>query len=342
VQEDRNIIELGLWTQCGPFSDTVLSTRVRLARNIGGIPFPYRLGAEEADLIIPLIEKYERHAYGDNSRMIRLRDLDRHGKRFLRERNIITFEMEISDKSAVLYDEHDDFSILINEEDHLRIQVIRSGLRLREVHEKADRIDDEINRFVPYAFSRDYGYLTTSPSNLGTGMKISVMIHLPALSIKKATGALSAQFQNSGINISGTIGESNRALGGIYQLSNRVSLGMSELDIIELLDGAVSRVICAEDEARDDLFSRSRIELEDSIWRSVGLLSSARRMSYVEAIEHLSNVRLGIILAVIRNLDLITINNMMISVKVAHLQKAFNRVFQEPLKEMRFAPSSLE
>ena len=335
--EDRKILKQGFWTDCGPCSDTALSTRVRLARNISGIPFPHKFGPEEPDLVFSMIEKFRRESGMKNSVITYLRDLDKQEKRFLRERNLITFEMEISENSAVLYNEGDDFSILVNEEDHVRIQVIRSGLQLKEVFEKADHIDDEVNRSIPYSYSSDYGYLTACPSNLGTGMKVSAMLHLPALTMKKAVSSLILQFQNSGVNISGTVGDSNRALGSIYQISNRVSLGMSEIDIIELVDGVISRIIDAEDEARDELLSRSRMELEDIIWRSYGLLSCSRRMSYVEAIEHLSNIRLGIILALIKGTDMININNIMVNVQWAHLQKIFNRSFNETAEcdEMR-------
>jgi len=332
--EEKNILNC-FWTNTGPSGDSALSTRVRLARNIKGFLFPHKGSKVEALYIISLFEKFATSINGGNGSFMRLDSLDKSTKRMLRERNIITFETEVSDRSAVFFD--DDCSILINEEDHIRIQVVRPGLQLKETFEKADRIDDELNVFVPYSFSADYGYLTACPTNLGTGMKISAMLHLPALSIKKSINTLSAKIRNDGAAISGTIEKNGLSMGSIYQVFNKVSLGLSEIDIIELMDGIVSEVIYAEDEARDQLFAHSRPEIEDTVWRSYGVLSSARRMSYYEAMEHLSNIRFGVILAFIKQIPLASINNLMINIQPAHLSQIFNRSFSSgsEIDEMR-------
>lgn len=319
--EENRILQKKLWSSLGPSADSVLSTRVRLARNITGIPFPHLESSPEAGFIFSLFEKHLDLFQQTGYSFVKLKDLDYLQKRFLRERNIITFEMEKSDKSAVLFNDTEGASVLINEEDHIRVQVIRPGLQLREVFEQANCLDDELNGFIPYSFSCDYGYLTACPSNLGTGLKVSFMLHLPALTIKKAIPDLSLRLKNEGAVIKGMIEKSVRSPGNIYHLANTVSLGLSEVDIIELMDGIVSRIIYLEDEAKDELISHSRVEIEDAVWRSLGILTSARRMRYTEAMEHLSNIRLGIILAFFKNISLIKINNLMVEIQLAHLQK---------------------
>ena len=332
--EEKNVLNR-FWTSAGPCGDSALSTRVRLARNIKSFPFPHKENAAEAAYIISLLEKFVASINGGSGSFMRLGDLDKGARRMLRERNIITFETEISDKSAVFFD--DDCSILINEEDHIRVQVVRPGLQLKETFEKAYRIDDELNAFIPYSFSADYGYLTACPTNLGTGMKVSAMLHLPALSIKKSIQILSAKIRNQGAAISGTMEKNGLPIGSIYQVFNKVSLGLSEVDIIELMDGIISGIIHAEDKARDELFAHSRSGIEDMVWRSYGILSSARRMSYYEAMEHLSNIRFGIILAFVKQIPLALINNLMINIQSAHLSQIFDRSFSHSFEidEMR-------
>ena len=322
--EEKSVMNC-FWTNAGPCGDSVLSTRVRLARNVKGFLFPHKGSATEAGYIISLFEKITASINGGQGSFMRLEGLDKSTRRMLRERNIITLETEASDNSAVFFD--DDCSILINEEDHIRIQVVRPGLQLKETFEKADRVDDEVNAFIPYSFSADYGYLTACPTNLGTGMKVSAMLHLPALGIKKSIQTVSAGIRNDGAAISGTMEKNGIPMGSIYQVFNKVSLGLSEIDIIELMDGIISGIISAEDEARDELFARSRSEIEDTVWRSYGILSSARRMSYYEAIEHLSNIRLGVILAFVKKIPLALINNFMINIQPAHLSQIFDRSF---------------
>ncbi|MCL2026147.1 MAG: hypothetical protein FWG92_05005 [Leptospirales bacterium] len=326
IIEEKNALNC-FWTNAGHCDDLVLSTRVRLARNVMGFLFPHKGSAAEAAYIISLFEKFAVSINGGNGNFVRLKGLDKNTKRMLRESNIITLETEISDKSAVFFD--DDYSILVNEEDHIRIQVVYPGLQLKEAFEKADKIDDELNAFIPYSFSTDYGYLTACPTNLGTGMKVSAMLHLPALGIKKSVQSISTRIQNDGAAISGTIIKNGSSMGNIYQVFNKVSLGLSEIDIIELMDGIISEIVHAEDEARDELFANSRSEIEDMVWRSYAIVSSARRMSYYEAMEHLLNIRFGIILAFIKEISLALVNNLMINIQPAHLSQIFDRSFSD-------------
>ena len=319
----------GFWALEGPHDETVLSSRIRLARNMSSVPFPNRLDQGDLSLLRMVIDRFVTESeYRESAVLIDLRGTGSQEKRLLRERNVITSEMEESDISMVIACPDYDFTILVNEEDHFRIQVIRRGLRLREIFRIADSIDDELNRFVQYAFSDQYGYLCACPSNIGTGLKVSVLLHLPALAHKKRIGDLSKQFVKSGLEIKGTVGDMARTMGGIYHLSNRVTLGMSEVDIIETVDCAVNEILTMEDRERDELYSSSRNDLEDRVMRSLGLLLNARKINYVEAMDHISNVRLGVILAIIRDCDINTLNEIMVNIQWSHLQRYYNRTFR--------------
>jgi protein arginine kinase len=319
----------GFWTSCGPFSHIVLSSRLRLARNMQHVPFPGRSTRDELRPIRDAVERFSRESiYGGGVNVIDLKEIDGNEKRYLRERNIITHEMEESENALVLVGLDDDFSILVNEEDHFRIQVILPGLQLAEAYRIADRVDTELNRFVIYAFTEDMGYLTTCPSNLGTGLKVSVLLHLPAITTRNRIDELIPADKKNIVELKGTVGHMNKNLGCLYQLSSRISFGLSEIDIIETVDEALGRVLGIEDAARDEYVSESRLELEDKIWRSYGILMHSRRMSYMESMDHLSNMRLGIILAFIKNLDIKTINDCMVNIQWAHLQMHYGLLFK--------------
>ncbi|OHD70187.1 MAG: hypothetical protein A2W19_05210 [Spirochaetes bacterium RBG_16_49_21] len=319
----------GFWTSCGPFSHIVLSSRLRLARNMQSVPFPSRMTADDLHPIREAVERFSRESvYGKSVDVIDLKKIDCNEKRYLRERNVITYEMEVSDNTLVSVCSVDDFSILVNEEDHFRIQVMRPGLQLTEAYRIADKADTELNRFVPYAFSEELGYLTTCPSNLGTGLKVSALLHLPVITLKNMQSELIPEDKRKMVEIKGTVGHMSKTLGSLYQLSNRISFGLSEIDIIETVDEALGRVLEIEDAARDEYMSESRLELEDKIWRSFGILQHSRRISYIESMGHLSNLRLGIILAVIKNFDIKAVNDLMVNIQWAHLQRNSGLLFK--------------
>jgi len=291
--------------------------------------FPGRMLGEELYPVREALERFSSESiYGNTINIIDLRNIDGNEKRYLRERNIITYEMEVSDNSLVAVSYVDDFSILVNEEDHFRIQVIRPGLQLPEAYKIADKVDTELNRFVPYAFSDELGYLTACTSNLGTGLKVSVLLHLPVTTLKNRVKELIPDEKKNSVEIKGTSSHMNKPLGSLYQLSNRISIGLSEIDIIEMVDEILGRILEIEDAGRDEFVSESRLELEDRIWRSFGTLICSRRISYVESMEHLSNVRLGIILAVMKNIDIKMINDLMVNIQWAHLQRNCGLLFK--------------
>ena len=319
----------GFWSNKGPNSDVVISSRIRLARNMNNISFHNKLEDSEIKILYDSLEKFLIESkYAQDSTLIDLNDITGDEKRLLRERNIITSEMENSKYSGVIINNTNEFTILVNEEDNIRIQVIKPGLQLLEVYRIADNIDDEVNKYIPYAFSDQLGYLTACPSNLGTGMRASVLLHLPVLALNKKIAKISSDLKDAGVEIKGTLPDNLGSHGNIYQISNRVSLGYSEIDIIDFLDDHVNRIISFEDKERDAVLSKNRIDLEDKIHRSFDLLTHAKKLSYVEAMDNLSNVRLGIVLAIIKNNELQQINDIMVNIQQSHLLGMYKSVFK--------------
>ena len=323
----------GFWSRPGPQCDVVLSTRIRLARNLASVSFPHQQDDNEKNLVRSIARRFARESsFNEALTLVEMGDLDPADRRFLRERNLITSQMESSGSSMALIGEDEDFVILVNEEDHFRIQVIKPGFQLMDAFTEADRLDDEMNRFVTYAYSDELGYLTTCPSNLGTALRASTMMHLPVLTMTRSIDDVTRMVRDFGADLRGTLGEGNKTIGSIYQVSNHVSLGKSEVDILEQLDEVTTMLIEMESESRDDYISQYGRQLEDRIWRSFGMMKYSRVLSYMDSMEHLANIRLGIILSVIKNLDLHAINDLMVNVQWSHLQKSARRSFADGLE----------
>jgi protein arginine kinase len=317
------------WEANGPKNDIVLSTRVRIGRNANFIPFHDSMNDRDFDLIKGIADSFiSKTSLGENTICFDINKLDLHEKRLLLEKNIITNEMENSDKCLILINNTKDFTILINDTDHFRIQVIRSGFQLDDAYKSADDIDDSLNSVVNYAFSDDFGYLTPDPINVGTGLNVSVIMHLPILTALKRVNEAVHFLREDGLQISGTLGNAARITGGLYLVRSKKYIGISEADVIESADDVINRIIKLEDDARDDFFAISKNELEDSSWRSLGILLYARRLNYVEAIEHLSRIRLGIVMSVIKDYSLAAINDLMVKIQWAHLQEYFGIRFK--------------
>ncbi len=327
----ENMIEnQGFWSQTGPYSDVVLSTRVRIARNMPGFLFPNKMDRRSVELIHSIGKRFvEDSELSSDLSFIDLHVLDDNDKRFLRERNLITYEMEKSKDSAIVLEGDEQFSILINEEDHFRIQVIKPGFQIMDAYRLADRVDDDLNRFASYAYSDDLGYLTACPSNVGTGLRVSSMVHLPMLTLLNRIPETGKLIRDMGFVLRGTSGDDYKTVGCMYLISNRISLGISEIDIIEELDVVTSKVVELESELRDSYVSEQGNHLDDRVWRSYGILQYSRKMHFLEAMEHLSHVRLGIILSVVKNISLFKINDLMVNIQQSHLQKIANKVFDD-------------
>lgn len=297
----------------GDHNDIVISTRIRIARNLADYPFPVRLDNKSK---IEVNEKIRDALDGkENLTYTELKTLTRSQIVSLAERHLISPEFASnSDARALLMSDNEDISIMLCEEDHIRIQVMKSGLALKEAYELADKIDTEINQSLKYAFDEKLGYLTQCPTNLGTGMRASVMLHLPALTAKGQIGSLASTVSKLGLTIRGAYGEGMSAMGDLYQLSNQVSLGISEKSAIDNLK-TITLQLAAQERAAWEEASKS-IETEDAVFRAYGILKSARILSTKEFMSLISKVRLGAVLGMIKT-DLKTINELMVSMQPA-------------------------
>lgn len=235
--------DTNFWNGRGPRNDMVLSTRIRIGRNVSGIPFSDSIDENNLTLLTSIAGSFITSSPEPGDKIIiGINSLDIHEKRLLREKNIITSEMENSPNAFVIIDRVADYSILMNDVDHFRIQVIRSGFQLHETFALADSVDDELNRSAVYSFSERYGYLTPNPANVGTGLKVSVILHLPVLTIQKRINETVHPVRESGFQITGTLGNSGRIIGCLYLVSNKRYLGVSEIETIDVCDDLVNRI----------------------------------------------------------------------------------------------------
>jgi len=325
------------WNGKGPRHDTVISTRVRLSRNIAGIPFPHSANLHTMDEIRRYIDSYmKKSSYADRLRYLDIPEFNLQDRRFLRERNLLTSEMENSQISGTIIDSDNEFSVLINDEDHLKIQVIKPGFQINRSWELANALDNDINRSISYAFSDTYGFLMADPARNGTGMKVSVILHLPVLTERKQVSEFLPSIKESGFELTGTLGSGKMIAGGLYLLRNKVNATDSEVDIIDRADSIVTNLIKLEDDARDSWLSENPMEFEDRVMRSLGILTYSRKLTYGEAIEHLCSVRLGVVMSLIREYSIDVINDLMVNIQWSHLQYQTGKNFSSVLESDRF------
>jgi len=307
----------------GPNSDIVISSRIRLARNLDKMPFPNWANKKQKEEVLGVIEGAANKVdLLKGTSVFRLAELDSIDKQFLIERHLMSYEhAQKADHKAVIIDQEEIISIMINEEDHIRMQVMHSGLDLFEVWSIINRIDDCLAKELPFAFLADWGYLTACPTNTGTGMRGSVMLHLPALVMTRQINRVLAAIAKLSFTTRGLYGEGTQASGNFFQVSNQVSLGHSEDEILEGINGLIRQIIEQENQARDALRSQNMALLEDRISRSFALIKSAHIISSQETLDLLSMVRLGCDLGMIKDIDRRVINELFIITQPAHLQK---------------------
>lgn len=275
-------------------ADIIVSTRIRLARNLEGIPFPGALKDKAS-----VTNKIKEAVLGSNSTLageFEFIDLDKtpqNEKDKLREEHLISPEMSEGSGHSVLISSDRTMSIMLMEEDHIRLQIIESGGKLKEAFKTASRVDDVIEESLSYAFDEKFGYLTACPTNTGTGLRASVMLHLPALTMTDNIGRILSSVNNMGIAVRGLYGEGTRAYGNLYQVSNQVTLGLSEEEIIDKLENIAKQIVDAEKKTRAALAEKNESYLKNKIMRSYGLLKYAYTMESSEARELLSDVILG-------------------------------------------------
>jgi protein arginine kinase len=328
-------------SQEGPDSDIVLSSRIRLARNIEDFQFPTVFTNEEAQEIVDLFEKTFAHKsyvpFG-KFELLKMNELQPIEKRVLVEKHLISPHLaEDCAFGACLLSENEEVSIMINEEDHIRIQCLFPGLQLTEALDVANQLDDWIETHVNYAFDEKRGYLTSCPTNVGTGMRASVMMHLPALVLTQQMNRIIPAINQLGLVVRGTYGEGSEALGNIFQISNQITLGKSEEDIVEDLISVVQQLIAQERMAREALVKTSNIQLEDRIFRSYGILTNSRIIESKEAAQCLSDVRLGIDLGYIKNVSRNILNELMILMQPGFLQQYAGGALRPSERDVRRA-----
>ena len=303
----------------GEQADVVLCSRIRLARNFAPYPFPLKATEESSQKVLDIMKDFCQKL--ESYRFLSLGELSPLQKRVLVEKHLISPEHAQGDGKfkGVVLDDEATVSIMVNEEDHLRLQCFAPGMDLMGLWDKADKLDDLIEADNEYAFDEQYGYLTCCPTNLGNGLRGSVMMHLPALSLSGQLGVLN-QLGNIGMTVRGLYGEGSEAIGDLYQISNQLTLGQSENDILTNLYGVNQQLIREERNARDYLLEHNRVQLEDRCWRALGTLTHARYLSSREALSLISLVRLGVAVGIIGHLTLETVSNLYMLVQPGYLQ----------------------
>jgi protein arginine kinase len=334
MNDFTTIPDYGLnWLEAsGDHSDIVLSTRVRLARNLQGHAFGPRARINDREAVLQQFKaSAERAETLSGGTLLEMPEVATRTRRILMERRLVTRDL-LGDEvegprkgTAVHMSSRDPVSVMINEEDHLRVQSLLSGLRIEEAWRIVDRLDEELGRELPYAFHNEFGFLTSCPTNVGSGLRASVFMHLPGLVLTKEIGKVLQGLGQVGLTFRGLYGEGSEVVGNFFQISNQTTLGKTEEDLVDHLDRIARQVIQYELHARQVLLRDARAVTEDKIWRAYGLLRYARTLSFEELMNLLSGVRLGLSLKLLPGLRVYTLNKMMIFTQPAHLEQAAGR-----------------
>lgn len=314
----------GEWLRgTGPESDIVISTRIRLARNLASFPFTHRATPQQrAEIESLLRERITRLDLPHPLRYVSVAALSPLDRQLLVERQLISRELANGEgPRGVAFDDREAVSIMVNEEDQLRLQVMRSGLALEQAWHEIDHLDDLLEAKVCYAWHEQYGYLTACPTNVGTGLRASVMLHLPAIGLTRQFEKVFRSLQKINLVVRGLYGEGSRASGDFFQISNQITLGRSETTVLSELQGVVSKILSYERNARAALMAEKRMELQDRVSRALGALQHATMMTSDETMELLSSVRLGINLGLLDDISLDAVNELFIQTQPSHLQK---------------------
>lgn len=274
-------------------SGIVLTSRIRLARNLKNYKFPLKMTGEESDKVVEEI-KNAVDRQNLNYKLTYMRDLSDVEKSVMVEKHLISPALaEKKETGAFLLSGDEKVSIMLNEEDHIRIQTLGTGMSLKECWEISNKIDDVLEGEVDYAFDRELGYVTACPTNIGTGMRASVMVHLPALSITNQIEKLLIGISQLGVAVRGVYGEGTKSMGHLYQISNQGTLGASEETLIDKISQIVAQIVEKEERMRAHLKKNNLYEIEDDCYRAYGLLTNARRMPTEEAMKLLSLLKLA-------------------------------------------------
>ncbi|WP_010279489.1 protein arginine kinase [Paenibacillus senegalensis] len=325
----------------GPDSDIVISSRIRIARNLNSFPFPMLATNDQSKQVLEQVTEAlnneDLHEISEMEPMLldNLTDLQ---KKVLVEKHLISPSLANESRNgAVVLSKNESISIMVNEEDHLRIQVLCSGFQIKEAWDLANQLDDLFENRLDYAFDERRGYLTSCPTNVGTGIRASVMIHLPALVMTQQINRILSAITQVGLAVRGLYGEGSEAIGNLFQISNQITLGQTEEEIIENLYSVVRQIIEHERTARRKLLAESHHILKDRIQRSFGILSHAVIMDSKEASQRLSDVRLGIDLGIIDHVSARVLNELMVMTQPGFLQQYAGKKLSPEERDIRRA-----
>ncbi|WDL98965.1 protein arginine kinase [Alicyclobacillus sp. ALC3] len=325
----------------GPDDDIALTSRIRIARNIEDVPFPMLQTDSHANAVIEQVERAlnsPKVTASGQFELLRIADMSALDRQVLVEKHLISRDLaEEVRHGAVALRSDEVINVMINEEDHLRIQCLMPGRRLEEAWDVANKLDDALEEQIPYAFHDRYGYLTACPTNVGTGIRASVMLHLPGLVLSGQINRLLSAVSQVGLTVRGMYGEGSESAGNLFQVSNQVTLGETEEEIIGNLDSVVHQLIDHERSARRVLVQENRDGLEDRVSRSFGILAYARRMDSKETLQRLSDVRLGIDLGMITGVSAGILKELLVMSQPAFLQKYYNQELPPAERDLRRA-----
>jgi protein arginine kinase len=313
----------------GAENEIVLSTRVRIARNLQGLPFPPRASADDRNAILERVRRAvsQMDSLGGVN-LWEIEELELTEREILLERHLVSRELigtrlEPPPTAAALFlSTREPLGLMVNEEDHLRVQSLASGFQLQDTWRQVDRLEEELGHLLPFAFHHEFGFLTACPTNVGTGLRASVLIHLPGLVLTKEIGKVLEGISQVGLTYRGLYGEGSEVVGNFFQVSNQTTLGKSEEDLIDHLARIVGKVIEYEKSARSVLLREAPSVLEDKVWRAYGILRHARSLAADEMMNLLSGLRLGVSLKLLQTPRVETLNEIMVLGQTAHLERS--------------------
>ncbi|ADQ05116.1 ATP:guanido phosphotransferase [Caldicellulosiruptor owensensis OL] len=307
-------------------NDIVITSRIRLARNLSDVPFTIKMNDYDAANVIERVKNVILKNKQYHFDFFEIKKLPLIKRQVLIEKHLISPALASSKiKSAVAIDQNENISIMINEEDHLRIQVLYRGQQIQKAWEDANRIDDFLEQHLPYAYDETWGYLTSCPTNVGTGLRASFMLHLPALTLLGYMKGIIDTITKLGIAVRGFYGEGSEAAGNLYQISNQITLGQPEEDIIANVVSITNQIIEQEQQARLRLLSENRAFVEDKVYRAYGILKYARNISSNEALKLISDVRMGISMGIIKETTIDKLDVLLSLIQPAIIQDYFGR-----------------
>ena len=320
----------------GPLSHIVLSTRIRLARNLAHAAFAGRASPEERGRVLEAVDDaWPKCSTVRGGTRILLDELDSEERQVLHERHLVSKELMASAEGRPGHSASAVFlagalGAMVNEEDHLRLQTLHSGFALQPAYAELDRFDEELGGLLPFAFHSEFGYLTACPTNAGTGLRASVLIHLPGLVLTKEISKVLQGLAQVGLTFRGLYGEGSEVVGNFFQLSNQTTLGKSEEELLDHLGKIVKQVVAYEEQARQVLVRDAATIIEDKVWRAYGTLRHARSLAFDETMNFLATVRLGVGLKLIPGLSVYTLNKLLIFTQPAHLAALEARSANDP------------